>query len=78
MWDDHERQAYAILKHRSFGHTKAFNSDLLEKTGMEVDFARVWHVIGWDGFVRIEEDASRLLTIQFLCMLREEGKGVHF
>ena len=61
--DDRERQAYAILKLQSFGHTKAFDPDLLEKTCMDIDFARVWHAIGWDGFVRIEEDASRLLTI---------------
>ena len=27
--DDHKRQAYAMLKHRGFGHTKAFDPDLL-------------------------------------------------
>ena len=48
---DCERQAYAMIKNRSFGHTRAFDPDLLEKTGMDVDFARVWHAIGWDGFV---------------------------
>jgi hypothetical protein len=37
--------------------------DLLEKIGMDIDFARVWHVIGWDGFVLVEENSSRLLTI---------------
>ena len=42
---DHERQAYAMINNRSFGHTRAFDPDLdlLEKTGMDVDFARVWH-----------------------------------
>ena len=49
--DDRGRQAYAMIKNRSFGHTRAFDSDILEKTGMDVDFARVWHAIGWDGFV---------------------------
>jgi len=29
--DDHERQAYVMLKHRGFDHTKAFDPDLLEK-----------------------------------------------
>jgi hypothetical protein len=52
--DDCKRQAYAILKHRDFGHTKAFDPDLLEKIGMDVDFARVWHAVGWDGFVTIQ------------------------
>jgi hypothetical protein len=61
--DDHEKQAYALLKRRDFGHTKAFDLDLLEKTGMDVDFARIWHAIGWDGFVPVEKNGSRLLTI---------------
>ena len=45
---------------------------------MDVDFARVWHAVGWDGFVHVEENGSRLLTIQFLCTLREESKSVRF
>ena len=34
-----------------------------QKTGMDIDFARVWHAVGWDGFVPVEENGSRLLTI---------------
>ena len=45
---------------------------------MGVDFARVWHAVGWDGFVPIEENGSHLLTIQFLCTLREVDDGVSF
>ena len=73
-----DREAYAMIENRSFGHTRAFDPDLLEKTGMDVDFARVWHAVGWDGFVPIEENGSRLLTIQFLCTLREVDDGVSF
>ena len=29
--DDREHQAYAMIKNRSFGHTRAFDPDLLEK-----------------------------------------------
>ena len=76
--DDRERQAYAMIKNRIFGHTRAFDPDLLEKTGMDVDIARVWHAVGWDGFVPVEENGSRLLTIQFLCTLREVDNGVSF
>ena len=76
--DDRERQAYAMIKNRSFGQTRAFDPDLLEKIGMDIDFARVWHAVGWDGFVPIEENGSRLLTIQFLCTLREVDDGVSF
>ena len=39
--DDRERQAYTMIKNRSFGHTRAFDPNLLEKIGMDVDFARV-------------------------------------
>ena len=45
---------------------------------MDIDFARVWHVVGWDGFAPIEENGSRLLTIQFLCTLREVDDAVCF
>ena len=76
--DDCEHQAYATIKNRSLGHTRAFDLDLLKKIGMDVDFARVWHVVGWDDFVPVEENGSRLLTIQFLCTLREVDDGVSF
>ena len=76
--NNRKRQAYAMLKGRSFGHTRAFDPDLLEKIGIDIDFANVWHAVGWDGFMTVEENDSRLLTIQFLCTLREEAKGVRF
>jgi len=66
--DNNKRQAYAILKRRSFGHTNAFDLDLLEKTGKDVDFARVWHAIRWESFVPVEENGSRLLIIQFFAL----------
>ena len=76
--DDHERQGYAILKNRTFVHSRAFDSDLLIKTGIYEDFSNIWHAIGWDNFVPIEEYGSRLLTIQFLCTLREVENRVYF
>jgi hypothetical protein len=42
--DNHERQAYTLLKHRSFCHTKAFDPDLLIKIGIDVDLAQVWEL----------------------------------
>ena len=76
--DARERQAYAIIKNRSFVHTRAFNPELLIKTGIYEDFANVWHAIGWINFAPVEEYGSRLLTIQFLCTLREVENGVYF
>ena len=43
--DDREWQGYAILKNRSFVHTKAFDPDLLIKIGMYEDFSNIWHAI---------------------------------
>ena len=76
--EDRELQAYAMIKHRSFGHTRAFNPDLLEKTGMDIDFANVWHAVGWDDFLPAEENGSHLLTILCLYTIREEANGVRF
>ena len=39
--DDREQKGYAILKNRSFVHNRAFDPDLLIKTGMYEDFANV-------------------------------------
>ena len=57
---------------------RAFDPELLMKIGMDVDFLNVWHAIGWDKFVPVEEYGSRLLTIQFLCILQEVKNGVYF
>ena len=76
--DDRERQGYAILKNRSFVHTRAFDPDLLIKIGMYKDFSNVWNIIGWDNFVPVEEYGSQLLTIQFLCTLQAVDDGVSF
>ena len=78
LCDARERQAYAIIKDRSFVHTRAFDPELLIKIGMYEDFANVWHAIGWSNFVPVEEYGSRLLTIQFLCTHWEVENGVYF
>ena len=76
--DARERQGYAIIKNRSFIHTQVFDPELLIKTGMYEDFSNVWHAIGWDNSVSVEKYGSRLLTIQFLCTLREVENGIYF
>ncbi|RCV42699.1 hypothetical protein SETIT_9G236800v2 [Setaria italica] len=52
---DREKQAYTIFKDRAFGHTKAYDLELLEKIGMDIDFTFVWSTIGWDEFSSVEE-----------------------
>ena len=61
--NDYERQAYVMIKHQNFGHTRVFDPNLLDKAGMDVDFTHVRHAVGWDDFVPIEEIGSCLLTI---------------
>ena len=78
LHDARERQVYAIIKNRRFVHTRAINPELLTKIGMYEYFANVWHAIGWSNSAPVEEYGSRLLTIQFLCNLREVENGVYF
>uniref|UniRef100_K4AKL3 Uncharacterized protein n=1 Tax=Setaria italica TaxID=4555 RepID=K4AKL3_SETIT len=51
-----EAQAYALIKDRVSIHTRAFDFELLENTSMDVDFANIWHIIGWNDFVPISEE----------------------
>jgi hypothetical protein len=37
---DREIQAYRMLKDRSFAHTRAYDPELLQKIGMDVDFRK--------------------------------------
>ena len=67
-----------MLKDRTFGHTRAFDVDLLENIGMDAEFASVWKAVGWSTFAEIFEMGSRDLTIQFLCTLVEMDNGVSF
>ena len=48
---------FNLIKNRTFIHTKAYNADLLIKTGMHIDFAF------------IPDEGLCLLTIQFLCVV---------
>ena len=56
----------------------AYDPDLLQKIGMDTEFATIWKAIGWENIVPIDELGSRLLTIQFLCSLQEVEGGITF
>jgi len=43
---------------------------------MDVESAHVWQAVGSDGFVPVEENGSRLVTIELLCTLQEADDGV--
>ena len=65
-----------MLKNRVFNHTHGFNDKLLEKTGMEVDFARVCKNVGWTSFADVSELGSRDISIQLLWTLVETKEDV--
>jgi len=67
-----------MLKNRTFNHTHGFDDELLEKICMDVEFARVWRVVGWSSFADVSGLGSRDLTIQFLCTLVEKKEGISF
>jgi len=67
-----------LLKNRVFNHTRGFDDELLEKTGIHVDFARIWKAVGWSSFADVSVLGSLDLTIQFLCSLMETKESVTF
>ena len=56
----------------------AYDPDLLQKIGMDTEFATIWKAVGWENVAPIDELGSRLLTIQFLCSLQEIEGGIIF
>ena len=56
----------------------AYDPDLLQKIGMDIEFSTIWKAVGWEDIAAIWEKGSRLLTIQFLCSLKEVENGITF
>ena len=75
---EREMQVYNLIKNCEFIHTPAYHPDLLEKIGMDTEFATIWKAVGWENVAPIDEQGSRILTIQFLCSLQEVENGITF
>ena len=73
-----EMEAYNLIKNREFDHMLLYDPALLQAIGMDVEFASIWKAIGWEEVDPIWEQGSRLLTIQFLCSLKEVNNGITF
>ncbi|PVH62735.1 hypothetical protein PAHAL_3G383100 [Panicum hallii] len=52
---DKEQQAFAMMRDRSFKHTCVFDEELLTKTGMDNEFASIFHKVSWSEFWSITE-----------------------
>jgi hypothetical protein len=75
---DRERQAYYMLSDQEYAHTREYSPELLKKIGMDVEFRFIWKAVGWQRFVVVDEPGSGLLTLQFLCTLKEIEDGISF
>ena len=75
---DRERQAYYMLSDREYAHTREYSPELLKNIGMDVECCSIWKAVGWQRFAVVDEPGSRLLTLQFLCTLKEIEDGISF
>jgi hypothetical protein len=75
---DQKMQAYNHVKDREFVHMPAYDPDLHENIGMDTEFTTIWKVIGWENVAPIDEQGSHILTIQFICSLKEVDGGITF
>ena len=73
-----DMEAYHLLKNHEFEPMPFYHPMLLQAIGMDVEFASIWKAIGWEKVNPIWEQCSRLLTIQFLCSLKEVDNGIAF
>jgi hypothetical protein len=66
-----EMEAYNLIKNFEFDHTLLYDPVLLQAIGMDIKFTSIWKAIGWEEVDPLWEQGSHLLTIQFLCSLKE-------
>ena len=73
-----EMQAYNLIKNYEFVHMPLYDPALLQAICVDVKIASIWKAIGWEEVDPIWEQGSRLLTIQFLCSIKEVANGTTF
>jgi hypothetical protein len=73
-----EKEKFKDLKDLEFGLTPAYDPQLLQDIGMDVEFGYFFFTVGWSNVWPVIEDGFRLLTINFLCTLQFTNLGVEF
>ena len=73
-----EMEAYHLIKDREFEPTPLYDPVLLKAIGMDDEFTSIWKAVGWEEINPIWEEGSCLLTIHFLCSLKEVDNGITF
>jgi len=75
LQDGTEKDIYKKLKTQRFVLTPAYDPALLQATGMNTEFELIFKAIDvWE----IDEQGSKLLTMEFLCTLRPTDLEVSF
>nr|AAX95929.1 hypothetical protein LOC_Os11g26450 [Oryza sativa Japonica Group]ABA93434.1 hypothetical protein LOC_Os11g26450 [Oryza sativa Japonica Group] len=67
-----------MLSDREYAHTREYSLELLKKISMDVEFRAIWKAVGWQRFAVVDEPGSRLLSLQFLCTLKEIEDEISF
>ncbi|KXG24933.1 hypothetical protein SORBI_3007G102400 [Sorghum bicolor] len=78
MLSQEELQRYYIIREDLFLHTSIIDPDLLARTGMDVEFDKVFRAIGWSSFWQVPEFGKELLAKEFLCTLKLTNNGISF
>ena len=71
-------EAYHLIKDNELEPTPLSDPMPLKAIGMDDEFASIWKAVGWEEIDPIWEQGSPLLTIQFLCSLKEVNNGITF
>ena len=73
-----DMEAYHLIKDNELEPTPLYDPMPLKAIGMDVEFASIWKAVGWEEIDPVWEEGSRLLTIQFLCSLKEVDNEITF
>jgi len=67
-----------VVKTKEFTHTPIFDNTLLHETGMYSEFELIFRMIGWEDAWEINEQGSKLLTMEFISSLDFDDDNVSF
>jgi hypothetical protein len=66
-----EMEKYESLHHHEFAHTRIYDVNLLERVGLDKELPTILRTIGWGKHYDEPRQGSRLLTLEFLLLLKQ-------
>jgi hypothetical protein len=70
-----EIEKYESLHHREFAHTHIYDTNLLERVGLDDELPTILWTIGWEKLYDEPRQGSLLLTLEFLTTFEIVEKG---